>query len=58
MSFEPYYTWRTAVTYFLALLTLIVCCAVMVVLGWAVLDYIFTDLPMDYTDPEPPATTV
>ena len=55
---EPFYTWRSAAVILLWIIVLVTVCAVMVVTFWAVLDYIFTNVPEPYIDPEPPPPTL
>jgi hypothetical protein len=49
---EPLYTWRSAVIILLWCLVFVAVCAVMVLIGWWVLDYVL--VPQPYHDPEPP----
>ena len=49
-------TWRGAFALFAGILALLAFCGGVVVLGWAVIDYIVTNAPQPYNDPEPPPT--
>ena len=55
--YEPNYTWATALRLFLLLIGMIAAIAAFTLIMWAIGDYIFTNVPAPYRDPEPPPGT-